>query len=126
MRHATVVLFLSPECPNKQALKKALTERLGLRELQVIPYSDREYVLIMAIKLRRLGIRIHNPERQKPLMIQLVQDAGICSAKEAVCLAQKLAFKADYSGFVPELSVEGTEEFLQSVKEQLTVQEVAR
>lgn len=121
MLHATVIFFVSPNCQGKQALKKRLTEELRLKEIEVKPYSQKEYVVILLLKLRELGIRIRDIEKQKETLLKLIQCFGVNSVKEAVRLAQLVAFKADYSEFVPVLWAEGTAQVLEEATGSLSV-----
>ncbi len=121
MYSATVILFLSPKCMNKQTLKKVLVEKLRIKEIEVLLYSKEDYLRIMALKLRELGVKIHEPQKQKERLLCLVEQSDLYNAGDAVCLAEKLAFKADYSGFVPMLFESGTEEVLQSTKDWVAV-----
>lgn len=110
---ATVIVYYSEEFGKRiDIVKDRICKALGnYIEIHVEPYSLKEYSEIAVQSIKERGIDIESEERLENLLCHVVNDRHVSNAKEAVAVAEELAFCADYSGFIPKINIDKANNF---------------
>ena len=117
---ATVIIYYNEELGKRmEIVKDIICKTLGnYIVIHVEPYSLKEYSEIAIQRIKEHGIDIESEEELENLLCHVVGDKHVSNAKEAVAVAEELAFCADYSGFVPRISIDKANQFF-SISEKI-------
>lgn len=117
---ATVIIYYSEEFGKRmEIVKDRICKTLGNHiAIHVEPYSLKEYSEIAVQSIKERGIDIESEEELENLLCHVVGDKHVSNAKEAVAVAEELAFCADYSGFVPRINIDKVNKFF-SISEKI-------
>ena len=112
-QRATVIIYYNKELGKRmEIVKERICKALGnFIEIHVEPYSVKEYSEIAVQSIKERGIDIESEKELEHLLCYVVGDKHVSNAKEAVAVAEELAFCADYSGFVPKIDISKVNEF---------------
>lgn len=117
---ATVIVYYNEAFGKRMELvKDRICKALGnYIVIHVEPYTVREYSEIAVQSIKERGINIESEEELETVLCHVVDDKHVSNAKEAVAVAEDLAFCADYSGFVPKIDIDKVNKFF-SVNEKI-------
>lgn len=107
-QNATVLIYYDASRGKRMELvKDRVCKALGNHiDIHVDPYSVKEFSEIAVESIKNKGITVDSEEDLEQVLCHVVDDRHVTSAKQAVAMADNLAFCADYSGFVPKIDME--------------------
>ena len=107
-QNATVLIYYDASRGKRmEIVKDRVCKALGNHiDIHVNPYSVKEFSEIAVESIKNKGIVIEFEEELEQVLCHVVDDKHVTNAKEAVAMADNLAFCADYSGFVPKIDME--------------------
>lgn len=117
---ATVIIYYNEALGKRMKIvKDRICKALGnYIAIHVEPYSVREYSEIAMQSIKERGIDIESEEELETILCHVVDDKHVSNAKEAVAVAENLAFCADYSGFIPKIDIDKVNKFF-SISEKI-------
>ncbi len=101
------VIFFVHHCPSKneeRLLAKLTTEIGNVKRIDVEAYTIKDFADIIVKNLKDHGIKIKGEKAVTRNLVGYLKLNGCATVDEALDLSQALMFRADYSGFVPELN----------------------
>lgn len=119
-QNATVIIYYSEAFGKRmEMVKDRICKALGnYIAIHVEPYSVREYSEIAVQSIKERGIDVESEEELETILCHVVDDKHVANAKEAVAVAEDLAFCADYNGFVPKIEIDKVSKFF-SISEKI-------
>jgi hypothetical protein len=117
---ATVIIYYNEALGKRmEIVKDRICKALGnYIAIHVEPYSVREYSEIAVQSIKERGIDIESEEELETILCHVVGGKHVSNAKEAVAVAEDLAFCADYSGFIPKIDIDKVNKFF-SISEKI-------
>lgn len=80
-------------------------------DVPVTPYSQKEYSEIVVQNILERGIEVDVGDDLENVLCRVVDTYHVTSAKQAVAVAEDLAFCADYSRFIPKIDSQMVSEY---------------
>lgn len=110
---ATVIIYYNEDLGKRmEIVKDRICKALGnFIAIHVEPYSVREYSEIAVQSIKERGIDIESEEELETILCYVVGDKHVTNVKEAVAVAEDLAFCTDYSGFIPKINIDKVNKF---------------
>ncbi len=117
---ATVIIYYNEDLGKRmEIVKDRICKALGnFIAIHVEPYSVREYSEIAVQSIKERGIDIESEEELETILCYVVGDKHVSNVKEAVAVAEDLAFCTDYSGFIPKINIDKVNKFF-SISEKI-------
>lgn len=117
---ATVIIYYNEDLGKRmEIVKDRICKALGnYIAIHVEPYSVREYSEIAVQSIKERGIDIESEEELETILCYVVGDKHVSNVKEAVAVAEDLAFCTDYSGFIPKIDIDKVNKFF-SISEKI-------
>lgn len=117
---ATVIIYYNEDLGKRmEIVKDRICKALGnFIAIHVEPYSVREYSEIAVQSIKERGIDIESEEELETILCYVVCDKHVSNVKEAVAVAEDLAFCTDYSGFIPKIDIDKVNKFF-SISEKI-------
>lgn len=103
---ATIILYCSTNMGVKgERLKDRLSKVIGnVKEIESYEYSATDFAEMVIQNITDRGIVVPDENKVVKVLGEVISMKDVKSAKEAVALAEKLVFYADYSKVIPVLS----------------------
>mgnify|MGYP000968565652 CR=1 FL=1 len=106
-KSATVIIYYNDNLGRRmEVVKRRICDALGnYIMIQVEAYSTEEFYEIVVDNIKKRGIIIESEDTLKKIIYDVMDKRHIANVKEAVTLAENLAFCTDYSGCVPRIDI---------------------
>lgn len=112
-RNATVIIYYDASLGQRiQIVKERVRKAIGnCIDVPVTPYSQKEYSEIVVQNILERGIEVDTGDDLENVLCRVVDTYHVTSAKQAVAVAEDLAFCADYSRFIPKIDSQMVSEY---------------
>lgn len=103
--NATVIIYFDDSLGKQITyIKDRLINEMGnCLEIAVLPYTIEEYAEIIVNNLRERGVDVEWGREMEQLLCKIIDSNHVTTAKQAVCVAEKLVLLADYNNLIPRL-----------------------
>ena len=105
-QNATVIIYYDASLGKRmQIIKERVVNTIGnCIDVPVTPYSQKEYFEIVVQNIIDRGIEVDTGDDLKNILCRVMDTYHVTSARQAVAVAEDLAFYADYSHFTPRIN----------------------
>lgn len=118
---ATIIIYCSSILGIKGTkLKERISNIIGnVREINVSEYTSENFANMVIQNITERGISISEANKVVKVLSEVISKNEVKSAKEAVELAEKLVFYADYSGLKPILNFGKANDFKKNYSKEI-------
>ncbi len=113
---ATIILFCTKNAGIKgDKLRDKLCELIGnVKIVDEYIYSSNDFAQMITQNILDRGIQIRNLDKAVNVFSKISEAKNVSSAKEAIALAEKIVFYADYSGGIPTIDFVEDKDFVKN------------